>query len=101
MEKIRMTRVTVIEYPLISENYPDCDTTESMAALDASTDDYDLLFNSNDIISDKLHWQIIGGEYKPQRQDALNLQLKDLITVAEQHGMYDAADYIKQVLSIK
>ena len=38
----------------------------------------------------------------PQRQDALNDQLKDLILIANKFGFYDAADYIKySVLKMK
>jgi hypothetical protein len=36
-----------------------------------------------------------------QRQDSLTDQLKDLILIAESHGMYDAADYLKTVCKIK
>ena len=31
----------------------------------------------------------------PQRQDALNDQLKDLVLVANRLGMYDAADWVR------
>lgn len=33
-----------------------------------------------------------------QRQDSLQDQLRDLVAIANQHGMYDAADYIDHVL---
>lgn len=32
---------------------------------------------------------------KPQRQDSLTDQLRDLVPIAEREGMYDAADWIK------
>jgi hypothetical protein len=32
---------------------------------------------------------------KPQRQDSLADQLRDLIPIAEQEGLYDAADHIR------
>lgn len=35
---------------------------------------------------------------KQQRQDSLTAQLKDLIPIADENGMYDAADYLKLVL---
>ena len=34
----------------------------------------------------------------PQRQDSLNAQLSDLITIANKLGFYDAADYLHSVL---
>lgn len=37
----------------------------------------------------------------PQRQDALNDQLRDLVRVANKLGFYDAADYIKNRLNLK
>jgi hypothetical protein len=33
-----------------------------------------------------------------QRQDATDAQLQDLVRLAEQHGMYDAADYVKRMI---
>jgi hypothetical protein len=33
-----------------------------------------------------------------QRQDSLDDQLRDLILIANQHGMYDAADYLTHVI---
>jgi hypothetical protein len=38
---------------------------------------------------------------RPQRQDALNDQLSDLVWVAHRLGMYDAADFIVKVLETK
>jgi hypothetical protein len=37
----------------------------------------------------------------PQRQDSLNDQLRDLQTLANKHGMYDAADFLRNVLEKK
>lgn len=34
-----------------------------------------------------------------QRQDSLNDQLKDLAAIADREGMYDAADFIREVLN--
>ena len=36
---------------------------------------------------------------QPQRQDSTNDQLRDLITVANRTGMYDAADCLKAALT--
>lgn len=33
-----------------------------------------------------------------QRQDSLHDQLRDLIPIANQNGMYDAADYLQHVI---
>lgn len=38
----------------------------------------------------------IAEEKYPQRQDGLNDQLRDLVTLANVHGMYDAADWLQQ-----
>jgi len=38
---------------------------------------------------------------KPQRQDALNDQLRDLAVIANREGMYDAADLITRLLGSK
>lgn len=35
---------------------------------------------------------------KPPRQDSLNAQLLDLLAVAQELGMQDAADYLKDQL---
>lgn len=35
------------------------------------------------------------------RQDSLESQLHDLVSLANQHGMYDAADFLKQELESK
>lgn len=35
---------------------------------------------------------------KAQRQDSLDDQLRDLIAVANHQGMYDAADFIKNIV---
>jgi hypothetical protein len=40
-------------------------------------------------------------ERKPQRQDALNDQLRDLVVLANHNGMYDAADFITSLLKGK
>ena len=34
---------------------------------------------------------------KPQRQDSLYAQLKDLIPLAQKEGCYDAADYLRRI----
>lgn len=39
----------------------------------------------------------MAGE-APQRQDSLIDQLRDLIPFANFHGMYDAADYLQNVV---
>lgn len=46
-------------------------------------------------------WHIAVGMIPQceQRQDALNDQLRDLILVANKLGCYDAADYLKRVIS--
>jgi hypothetical protein len=47
-------------------------------------------------------WEIVFSmavNQQPQRQDALNNQLRDLIFVANRLGCYDAADYLKRVIS--
>jgi hypothetical protein len=36
---------------------------------------------------------------KPQRQDSLTDQLRDLVHVANREGMYDAADWIADRIS--
>jgi hypothetical protein len=38
------------------------------------------------------------SEQQPQRQDSLCEQLRDLIPIANRHGMYDAASYLTEVL---
>jgi hypothetical protein len=38
---------------------------------------------------------------QPQRQDALNNQLRDLVVVANKMGCYDAADYITSLMTRK
>lgn len=43
----------------------------------------------------------LKGERWPQRQDALNDQLKDVIGLAEQAGCYDAADFIRGMLKYR
>ena len=43
----------------------------------------------------------LKGERRPQRQDALNDQLKDVIGLAEQAGCYDAADFIRGMLKYR
>jgi hypothetical protein len=35
---------------------------------------------------------------RPQRQDALFDQLRDLIVLANEHGMYDAADAVQRLI---
>ena len=35
---------------------------------------------------------------KPQRQDSLNEQLRDLVDIAQHEGMYDAADFLIRFL---
>jgi len=37
---------------------------------------------------------------KPNRQDSLNSQLRDLVAVAQKLGMQDAADFIKNQFDI-
>lgn len=34
----------------------------------------------------------------PQRQDSLDGQIRDLYIIANKFGLYDAADYIKQII---
>ena len=34
------------------------------------------------------------------RQDSLHDQLRDLIQLANKHGMYDAADFIKNIIEV-
>jgi len=34
-----------------------------------------------------------------QRQDSLSSQLEDLVNIANKHGMYDAADYLRNLTS--
>lgn len=38
-------------------------------------------------------------EIHPQRQDGLTYQLKDLVCLANVHGMYDAADWLNNAMS--
>jgi hypothetical protein len=41
----------------------------------------------------------LRGETLPQRQDSLNDQLRDVITLATKAGCYAAADFIKNALN--
>ena len=41
----------------------------------------------------------VADKNKPQRQDSLDEQLRDLAAVADREGMYDAADWIKEQLN--
>jgi hypothetical protein len=40
----------------------------------------------------------MNHERKPQRQDDLASQLRDLIPIAEREGCYDAADFLKRAI---
>jgi hypothetical protein len=40
----------------------------------------------------------MSHERKPQRQDDLASQLRDLIPIAEREGCYDAADFLKRAI---
>ena len=40
------------------------------------------------------------GTMRPQRQDNLTDQIKDLIRLANQHGMYDAADHLARTFKL-
>lgn len=44
---------------------------------------------------------VVSIPQQRQRQDALNDQLRDLIPVATKLGMYDAADYLRKVITNK
>lgn len=35
---------------------------------------------------------------KPQRQDSLDAQLRDLAALGNKHGMYDAADLVQRLV---
>ncbi len=41
-----------------------------------------------------------GQTQLAQRQDSLQDQLEDLIVVATRNGMYDAADWIRQMMNL-
>jgi hypothetical protein len=41
----------------------------------------------------------MNHERKPQRQDDLASQLRDLIPIAEREGCYDAADWLKRAVA--
>lgn len=56
-KKVRLTRVTIVEYELNPEYYPDNITYEQMAAIDVEAGDRELLFD--DAISDEVAWEII------------------------------------------
>jgi hypothetical protein len=36
-----------------------------------------------------------------QRQDSLTEQLQDLAVIAEEHGMYDAADWLRDIIRLR
>lgn len=56
-KKIRMVRTMVMEYTPDPENYPEGFTIEQMAQLDAGTDDFELLFDT-ELKSDKVTFTI-------------------------------------------
>lgn len=41
---------------------------------------------------------LVEGKNKPQRQDAVLDQLRDLIPVANREGCYDAADFLRRTV---
>lgn len=58
MKRIRLTRLSVIEYTPDPSYYPEGSTIEQMAQIDASNDDIDLTF-SGVLEKDQVLWKII------------------------------------------
>lgn len=57
MAKIRLTRISIVEYEPEVEYYPNGSTFEDMARIDANADDREALFI--DCVSDEITWEII------------------------------------------
>lgn len=58
MKRIRLTRISVIEYTPEPSCYPEGSTIEEMAQIDASNDDIDLTF-SGELEDERVLWEII------------------------------------------
>lgn len=60
MNKIRLTRAIIMEYEPNPEYYPEGSTIEEIAQYDCDSDDQDLLFHSDAVISDNTTYEIIN-----------------------------------------
>lgn len=76
---------------------------ELLSSGEVSEDEYVMPFDDwyNAVHREFYTWQeeIKNIHQCPQRQDALNNQLRDLIPVANKLGFYDAADYLGKVVN--